>query len=45
MKDADIDFSDIPLNLDLSKAEVGKFYRPPKKARDYATATPTCSIG
>jgi uncharacterized protein (DUF4415 family) len=32
MKDADIDFSDIPLKLDWSKAEVGKFYRPPKKA-------------
>ncbi len=32
MKDAEIDFSDIPLKLDWSKAEVGKFYRPPKKA-------------
>jgi uncharacterized protein (DUF4415 family) len=32
MKDEDIDFSDIPLKLDWSKAEVGKFYRPPKKA-------------
>jgi uncharacterized protein (DUF4415 family) len=32
MKDEDIDFSDIPLVLDWSKAEVGKFYRPPKKA-------------
>ena len=31
-RDADIDFSDIPLKLDWSKAEVGKFYRPPKKA-------------
>jgi uncharacterized protein (DUF4415 family) len=31
MKDADIDFSDIPLKLDWSNAEVGKFYRPPKK--------------
>lgn len=30
--DEDIDFSDIPLKLDWSKAEVGKFYRPPKKA-------------
>src|SRR5437879_6466172 len=30
--DADIDFSDIPLKLDWSKAEVGRFYRPPKKA-------------
>jgi uncharacterized protein (DUF4415 family) len=32
MKDEDIDFSDIPLKLDWSGAEVGKFYRPPKKA-------------
>ncbi len=32
MKDEDIDFSDIPLKLDWSKAEIGKFYRPPKKA-------------
>lgn len=32
MKDEDIDFSDIPLVLDWSKAEMGKFYRPPKKA-------------
>jgi hypothetical protein len=32
MKDGDIDFSDIPLVLDWSGAEVGKFYRPPKKA-------------
>jgi uncharacterized protein (DUF4415 family) len=32
MKDEDIDFSDIPLVLDWSGAEVGKFYRPPKKA-------------
>lgn len=31
MKDEDIDFSDIPLKLDWSKAEVGKLYRPPKK--------------
>jgi uncharacterized protein (DUF4415 family) len=31
-QDGDIDFSDIPLKLDWSKAEVGKFYRPPKKA-------------
>jgi len=30
--DEDIDFSDIPLKLDWSKAEIGKFYRPPKKA-------------
>jgi uncharacterized protein (DUF4415 family) len=30
-RDEDIDFSDIPLKLDWSKAEVGKFYRPPKK--------------
>jgi len=32
MRDEDIDFSDIPLVLDWSGAEVGKFYRPPKKA-------------
>jgi len=32
MRDEDIDFSDIPLKLDWSKAEIGKFYRPPKKA-------------
>jgi len=31
-KDADIDFSDIPAVLDWSEAEVGKFYRPAKKA-------------
>jgi uncharacterized protein (DUF4415 family) len=31
MRDEDIDFSDIPLVLDWSKAEIGKFYRPPKK--------------
>jgi uncharacterized protein (DUF4415 family) len=30
-KDADIDFSDAPPVLDWSKAEIGKFYRPPKK--------------
>ncbi len=32
MRDGDIDFSDIPLVLDWSKAEMGKFYRPPKEA-------------
>jgi len=32
MKDEDIDFSDIPLKLDWSKAEMGKFYRPPKRS-------------
>ena len=32
MKDADIDLSDMPEVLDWSKAEIGKFYRPPKKA-------------
>lgn len=31
MKDEDIDFSDIPEVVDWSAAEVGKFYRPPKK--------------
>jgi len=30
--DADIDFSEIPLRLDWSHAEIGKFYRPPKKS-------------
>jgi uncharacterized protein (DUF4415 family) len=32
MKDEDIDFSDIPLTLDWSKAEIGKFYRPAKRS-------------
>ncbi len=32
MKDEDIDFSDIPLTLDWSKAEIGKFYRPQKRS-------------
>ena len=32
MKDEDIDFSDIPLKLDWSEAEMGKFYRPPKRS-------------
>jgi uncharacterized protein (DUF4415 family) len=32
MRDEDIDLSDIPEVVDWSKAEVGKFYRPPKKA-------------
>jgi uncharacterized protein (DUF4415 family) len=31
-KDEDIDFSDIPRVLDWSGAEIGKFYRPAKKA-------------
>jgi uncharacterized protein (DUF4415 family) len=31
MRDEDIDFSDAPLLLDWSKAEIGKFYRPTKK--------------
>lgn len=30
-RDRDIDFSDAPLVLDWSKAEIGKFYRPHKK--------------
>jgi uncharacterized protein (DUF4415 family) len=30
-RDADIDLSDIPEVLDWSRAEIGKFYRPPKK--------------
>jgi uncharacterized protein (DUF4415 family) len=32
MKDEDIDLSDMPEVLDWSKAEMGKFYRPPKKS-------------
>jgi uncharacterized protein (DUF4415 family) len=31
MGDEDIDFSDIPLKLDWSNAERGKFYRPVKQ--------------
>jgi uncharacterized protein (DUF4415 family) len=31
MPDEEIDFSDIPLKLDWTNAEVGKFYRPLKK--------------
>ena len=31
-KDEDIDLSDIPEVLDWSGAEIGKFYRPPKKS-------------
>jgi uncharacterized protein (DUF4415 family) len=31
-KDGDIDFSDVPEVLDWSGAEIGKFYRPPKKS-------------
>jgi uncharacterized protein (DUF4415 family) len=31
-RDEDIDFSDAPLKLDWSRAEMGKFYRPPKKS-------------
>ena len=30
-KDADIDVSEMPEALDWSGAEIGKFYRPPKK--------------
>ncbi|MGH9512296.1 MAG: BrnA antitoxin family protein [Terriglobales bacterium] len=30
-KDKDIDFSDVAVVIDWSGAEVGKFYRPPKK--------------
>ena len=32
MKDEDIDLSDMPEVLDWSNAEIGKFYRPPKKS-------------
>ncbi|HEY3972588.1 MAG TPA: BrnA antitoxin family protein [Candidatus Sulfotelmatobacter sp.] len=31
-KGEDIDLSDMPEVLDWSKAEIGKFYRPPKKS-------------
>jgi uncharacterized protein (DUF4415 family) len=31
-RDADIDFSDVPAVVDWSGAEMGKFYRPPKKS-------------
>lgn len=30
-EDADIDFRDVPAIVDWSGAEIGKFYRPPKK--------------
>jgi len=30
-RDADIDLSDVPEVVDWSSAEVGKFYRPPKR--------------
>ena len=30
-RDGDIDFSDAPLVLDWSRAEIGKFYRPTKR--------------
>ena len=30
-KDSDIELTDMPEVLDWSKAEIGKFYRPPKK--------------
>ena len=29
--DSDIDFSDIPAVVDWSRAEIGKFHRPPKR--------------
>lgn len=32
IKEEDIDLSDMPEVVDWSKAEVGKFYRPPKKS-------------
>ena len=35
MKDEGIDLSDIPEITDWSKAVVGKFYRPVKKARGF----------
>jgi uncharacterized protein (DUF4415 family) len=31
IKDEDIDLSEIPEVLDWSKAEIGQFYRPPKR--------------
>ena len=30
-RDEDIDFSDVPAIVDWNGAEIGKFYRPPKK--------------
>jgi uncharacterized protein (DUF4415 family) len=32
MKDEDIDLSDMPEVVDWSGAEIGKFYRPPKRS-------------
>jgi uncharacterized protein (DUF4415 family) len=32
MKNEGLDFPDIPLKLDWSKAEIGKFYRPPQRS-------------
>lgn len=32
MRDEDINLSDMPEVLDWSKAEIGKFYRPPKRS-------------
>jgi len=32
IRDEDIDLTDMPEVVDWSKAEMGKFYRPPKKA-------------
>lgn len=32
IQDEDIDLTDIPEVLDWSKAEIGKFYRPPKRS-------------
>jgi len=32
MRDEDIDLSDMPEVVDWSKAEIGKFYRPPKRS-------------
>jgi uncharacterized protein (DUF4415 family) len=32
LPDNEIDFSDIPPIVDFSKAEIGKFYRPPKRS-------------
>jgi hypothetical protein len=39
MKDSDIDFSDMPEVLDWSGAEIGRFYRPKKKALKKETRT------
>jgi len=43
-KDADIDLSEMPEVVDWSGAEVGKFYRPPKR-RSPCGSMPISSLG